>query len=70
MTVMPQLSLDDFVSAEEIAALRRPAAEAHGLPGRVVCLRRLMRWRRISTRADRLRLELARPRPDAGWIAI
>ena len=35
MTAMTPLCLEDFVTADEIAALRRPAHQAHGLPGRV-----------------------------------
>ena len=34
MSVMSDLSLDNFISAEQIARLRRPANEAEGLPGR------------------------------------
>jgi choline monooxygenase len=34
MSVISDLSLDDFISAEQIARLRRPANEAEGLPGR------------------------------------
>jgi len=34
MSVMTDLSLENFISAEQIARLRRPAAEAEGLPGR------------------------------------
>ena len=35
MTMMTSLNLDDFLTADEIAAVRRPAHQAHGLPGRV-----------------------------------
>jgi len=35
MNKMTRLNLDEFLTADEIAAVRRPANEAHGLPGRV-----------------------------------
>ena len=34
MSMMSQMQLQDFMSAEQIARLRRPANEAEGLPGR------------------------------------
>jgi len=57
MTVMTDLSLEDFVTTEQIARLRRPAAEAEGLPGRAY--------------ADPAFFELERKKLfPRGWMAI
>lgn len=57
MSVMSQMQLQDFMSAEQIARLRRPAGEAEGLPGRAY--------------ADPAFYELERRRLfPRGWLAI
>ena len=57
MTMMKQLSLDDFISPEQVACLRRPVGEAEGLPGRVY--------------ADPAFFELERKKIfPRGWMAI
>ena len=57
MSMMSQMQLQDFMSAEQIARLRRPANEAEGLPGRAY--------------ADPAFYELERQKLfPRGWMAI
>jgi len=57
MSVMSPLQLEDFVSTEQVARLRRPANEAEGLPGRAY--------------ADPAFFELERQKLfPRGWMAI